>query len=166
MKHKNLFCSGLLILLTLINVNTVLSQTTLVNKEMLELKPSKDLTIELRDLVNKVNACDYYSCSLIWNIGINQVENGCLINITMQETINIDYEYVGFFYLDKLKFVVSGVIDDSLFTKLEKKKLKFETKDKSENIITESPSGDYSNWIYLSRENKLMKVREYLLPCK
>ena len=63
--------------------------------------------------------------------------------------------------------MVSGVMDDNLFKTLKKKKLKFETKNKSKNIIiTESPSGDYSNWIYLSKENKIIPVKEYLLPCR
>lgn len=165
MKCKSFFNSVLLLLLIVGNTNSVLSQISMVSKKISEFRPNKDLKVELRELVNKATKCDDYNSSLVWHIGINQVENGCLLNITMQDDL-IDYEYIGFFYLDNVLFVVSGVMDDSLFTTMKKKELEFKTKDKSDDIIIESPSGDYSNWIYLSTENKIMKLKEYLLPCK
>ncbi len=165
MKYKRFLNAFSLLLLIVVNINVVYSQT-MVDKNMLELKPNKKLIIELQKLIYKANHCDDYNPSLIWDIDITQAENGCVLIITMQDNINVDYEYVGFFYLDKVQFVVSGIMGDSLFTVLESKRLKFKTKDKPKNqIISETPSGDYPNWIYLSKENKLMQIKEYLIPC-
>ena len=73
-------------------MENVFSQTTMVSKEIRELQPRKDLMLELQELVAKVEKCDYYNSALIWNIGVSQIEEGCLLNISMQETLNIDYE--------------------------------------------------------------------------
>lgn len=167
MKYKSCLGIFFLLLSSFLNSSVLYAQTqTMTDKEMMELKPERTLVIELQKLINKVSNCDYYDTGLIWNIGISQAENSCILNITMQDNINLDYDYVGFFYLGKIRFVISGIIDNSLFTLLKSKKLKFRTKISSENRILETPSGDYPNWIYCSKENRLIQVKEYLIPCE
>lgn len=164
MKLKKYLSRYLFLLFSLINVTVLLSQT-MIRKEMIELEPKQNLVLELQELINKVNNCDYYKSSLIWNIGITQAEGGCILNITMQDNINVDYDYIGFFCLNKTQIVVSGIFDDNLFTILKSEKVKFKIEVKSENQILQTPSGDYSSWIYFSTEKKLKKMQEYLIPC-
>jgi hypothetical protein len=170
MKLKKYLNRYLFLLFSLINVAVLLSQTK-IEKEMIKLEPKQNLVLVLQELINKVKDCDDYKSSLIWNIGITQAEEGYILDITMQDYINMDYDYVGFFYLGKTLFVVSGTLDDNLFTKLKSEKLEFETKDKAKNQISQTPLTindyfmDYPTWIYFSTANKLIKMKEYLLPC-
>ena len=154
----------ILSIISLLNINVVWSQTK-IEKNMLELNPNQVLVEELKVLTQEVSDCDYHTASLIWNIGISGAEQGCVLNISMQEDINVNYEYVGFFYLDDILFVVSGIFNNQLFTSSGNKKLKFNKKKKNSNQIVITPSGDYSNWIYLLKDNSLSLLKKYPIPC-
>lgn len=138
---------------------------TVIKKNMTQLEPNKDLAIELENLIQQVKDCDYYSTSLIWNIGISKAKKECLLNITMQQEINVDHKYVGFFHIDKILFVVSGFLEEQLFSSMGKKELKFDNTNKFPHKVIQTSPEDYSNWIYLFKNDTLSLKKEYLLPC-
>lgn len=154
----------ILFYLFLLVVSTGFTQT-MDTKSIVELKANQKLVNELNILIDKVDECDYFKTSLIWNIGISEAEGGCLYNITMQEQINMAYDYVGCFKIGDIKFVVSGIMDENLFQKQKNKKVEFVQKVNETEIIKSTPSGDYSNWIYFSKEKNFIFVKEYLIPC-
>ena len=130
------------------------------------LKAIESLEIELQKAINYEKKCNNYSNSLVWTISLNETDNGCLLVVSMQSELNINHQYSGFFHLDSTLFVTSGAIDSNLFLIGELKQLKvsYYKQNLKDAVIPELE--DYSNWLFLFKNNILILVKEYVLPCE
>jgi hypothetical protein len=120
-----------------------------------------NLTLLLDSLVKSEKKCLNYDNSLIWTISITEKQNSDhLIEITMQSEINKNYDYLGFFYIDKTFFIVMNKRVKSLFSICNTKKT-FSFK----NMIIPSTE-DYSVWVYNYAAGILTLQKSYILPCR
>jgi len=162
-KHSRMF--KLAIILLVVNV-LALKKGIAQDKLMVELKPSKELVINLQALMRKIKKNNYYTKNKFrWIIyvrqRVQQKDTGYIVLITVIDSMGPRTRKLskGFFYLNDVLFLVTGDINAPMFKPIGEKNVKFEyfkSKNNSTNVNTcEDPT-----WIYYWNNGKIVLLQE------
>lgn len=143
-------------------------QSVKIKKTIKRVEVDSSFISEITLCVKREKKCSNYGSAYIWEINICEINKGYyMLEVTIDNEINKDLEYTGYFYVDSTLFTVFGPIIDSLFFPKEKRELEFtilELKNPKDFII-DGGIEDYSTWIYLYNNGVFFLKESYPLPC-
>ena len=167
MISKQFVIIGIFILiLSLFNGSLIAQKTEKISKEFILLEVDDVLLKELEKILEKEKQCKKYDSILLWSIGTYILEDSTVkLYIELSSTVNKTHNYLGAFYLGNTLFTVSGDFVGKLFMPKEKIKIIVAIVNKNNMGIEMYDFEDYSTWVYLYKDDVLIKSEEYLIYC-